>query len=122
MNEYIVETEALTKRFGERVAVDGVDLRIPRGSAFGYLGPNGAGKTTLIRMLLGLTSATSGSMRLLGRPVPEQRAAPTRSGESTARSSGSASPRAPTSASRSTRSGCGSGSESPARCSETPSS
>ena len=74
MNEYIVETEALTKRFGERVAVDGVDLRIPRGSAFGYLGPNGAGKTTLIRMLLGLTSATSGSMRLLGRPVPEQRA------------------------------------------------
>ena len=74
MQDFIVETEKLTKRFGERVAVDGVDLRIPRGSAFGYLGPNGAGKTTLIRMLLGLTSATSGSMRLLGRPVPEERA------------------------------------------------
>jgi ABC-2 type transport system ATP-binding protein len=74
MNDYIVETERLTKRFGARVAVDAVDLHIPRGSAFGYLGPNGAGKTTLIRMLLGLTSATSGSMRLLGRPVPEERA------------------------------------------------
>jgi ABC-2 type transport system ATP-binding protein len=74
MNDLIVETEKLTKRFGARVAVDAVDLRVPRGSAFGYLGPNGAGKTTLIRMLLGLTSATSGSMRLLGRPVPEERA------------------------------------------------
>jgi ABC-2 type transport system ATP-binding protein len=70
---YVVETEGLTKRFGERVAVDGVDLRIPAGSAFGYLGPNGAGKTTLIRTLLGLTSASSGSIRLLGRPIPAQR-------------------------------------------------
>ncbi len=73
MNEYIVETHGLTKRFGDRVAVDHVDLRIPRGSAFGYLGPNGAGKTTLIRMLLGLTGASSGTMRLLGRPVPDER-------------------------------------------------
>jgi len=55
--EYVVETVGLTKRFGGRVAVNDVDLRIPRGSAFGYLGPNGAGKTTLIRMLLGLTTA-----------------------------------------------------------------
>ena len=74
MYDYIVETEGLTKRFGGRVAVGGVDLRIPRGSAFGYLGPNGAGKTTLIRMLLGLTRPTAGSMRLLGRPVPAERA------------------------------------------------
>ena len=73
-NDYVVETEGLTKRFGDRVAVDSVDLRIPRGSAFGYLGPNGAGKTTLIRMLLGLTSPTAGSMRLLDLPMPEQRA------------------------------------------------
>jgi ABC-type sugar transport system ATPase subunit len=72
---YVVETSGLTKRFGERVAVDNVDLRVPSGSAFGYLGPNGAGKTTLIRMLLGLTGATAGTMRLLGRPVPAQRAA-----------------------------------------------
>src|ERR671935_1288731 len=72
---YVVETEGLTKRFGDRVAVDRVDLRIPAGSAFGYLGPNGAGKTTLIRMLLGLTGATSGSMRLLGLDMPRDRAA-----------------------------------------------
>ena len=72
---FVIETDGLTKRFGDRVAVDGVELRVPRGSAFGYLGPNGAGKTTLIRMLLGLTDASSGTMRLLGLPVPEQRAA-----------------------------------------------
>ena len=53
--------------------VDRVDLRVPRGSAFGYLGPNGAGKTTTIRMLLGLTRADHGTMRLLGRPVPAER-------------------------------------------------
>src|SRR6516162_11267908 len=71
----VVETEGLTKRFDGKVVVDSVDLRIPRGSAFGYLGPNGAGKTTLIRMLLGLTEPTSGSMSLLGRPLPRERAA-----------------------------------------------
>jgi ABC-2 type transport system ATP-binding protein len=67
---YVIETVGLTKRFGERTAVDRVELRVPRGSAFGYLGPNGAGKTTLIRMLLGLTRPSAGTMRLLGRPVP----------------------------------------------------
>jgi ABC-2 type transport system ATP-binding protein len=72
---FVIETAGLTKRFGDHVAVDGVDLCVPRGSAFGYLGPNGAGKTTLIRMLLGLTRPTSGSMQLLGRPVPCDRAA-----------------------------------------------
>jgi ABC-2 type transport system ATP-binding protein len=72
---FVIETTGLTKRFGNRVAVDDVELHVPRGSAFGYLGPNGAGKTTLIRMLLGLTGATSGSMRLLGRPVPAERSA-----------------------------------------------
>jgi ABC-2 type transport system ATP-binding protein len=70
----VVETSGLTKRFGDRVAVEDVDLHVPRGSAFGYLGPNGAGKTTLIRMLLGLTDASAGTMRLLGRPVPAERA------------------------------------------------
>src|SRR5205809_4460400 len=71
---YVVETKGLTKRFGERTVVRDVELRVPRGVAFGYLGPNGAGKTTLIRMLLGLTPATAGSMRLLGLPVPARRA------------------------------------------------
>src|SRR5437763_5270003 len=73
--KYVIETEALTKRFGERTAVDGVDLGVPRGQAFGLLGPNGAGKTTLIRMLVGLTEPSSGSMRLLGRPLPREREA-----------------------------------------------
>ena len=68
-----VETHGLTKRFGANVAVDEVELLVPRGSAFGYLGPNGAGKTTLIRTLLGLTRAASGTMSLLGNPVPAQR-------------------------------------------------
>ena len=70
---WAVEVHGLTKRFGGRVAVDNVDLLVPRGSAFGYLGPNGAGKTTLIRVLLGLTRADSGTMSLLGVPVPGQR-------------------------------------------------
>ncbi len=68
-----IETRGLTKRFGERAAIDNVDLHVPRGSAFGFLGPNGAGKTTMIRMLLGLTHASAGSMSLLGRPVPAER-------------------------------------------------
>jgi ABC-2 type transport system ATP-binding protein len=72
--DWAVEVHGLTKRFGPRAAVDNVDLLVPRGSAFGYLGPNGAGKTTLIRTLLGLTRADSGTMSLLGIPVPAQRA------------------------------------------------
>jgi ABC-2 type transport system ATP-binding protein len=71
----VIETHGLTKRFGNRIAVDNVELQVPRGSAFGYLGPNGAGKTTLIRMLLGLTRANAGTMQLLGRPVPAERSA-----------------------------------------------
>jgi len=70
---WAVEVHGLTKRFGARTAVDAVDLLVPRGSAFGYLGPNGAGKTTLIRALLGLTRADSGTISLLGFPVPGER-------------------------------------------------
>jgi ABC-2 type transport system ATP-binding protein len=72
-SSHAIEASGLTKRFGGRLAVDGVELRVPRGSAFGYLGPNGAGKTTLIRMLLGLTDTTAGTMSLLGRPLPVER-------------------------------------------------
>jgi ABC-2 type transport system ATP-binding protein len=72
-SDLVIETEGLKKNFGEQIAVDGVDLRVPRGSAFGYLGPNGAGKTTLIRVLLGLTQPTAGKMRMLGRPMPKER-------------------------------------------------
>ena len=73
-NGWAVETHGLSKRFGPTVAVDDVELLVPRGSAFGYLGPNGAGKTTLIRTLLGLTRANAGTMSLLGTPVPAERA------------------------------------------------
>jgi len=74
-SHWAVETHGLTKRFGDNIAVNGVELLIPRGCAFGYLGPNGAGKTTLIRVLLGLTHADAGTMSLLGYPVPKRRAA-----------------------------------------------
>ena len=70
---WAVETHGLTKRFGDNVAVNGVELLVPRGCAFGYLGPNGAGKTTLIRVLLGLTHADAGTMFVLGHPVPKHR-------------------------------------------------
>jgi ABC-2 type transport system ATP-binding protein len=69
-----IETAGLTKRFGARTALDGIDLQVPRGVAFGFLGPNGAGKTTIIRTLLGLTPASAGTMHVLGYPVPAQRA------------------------------------------------
>ena len=69
-----IETRGLTKHFGERKALDGIDLRVPRGCAFGFLGPNGAGKTTMIRTLLGLTRASAGSMQVLGHRVPAERA------------------------------------------------
>jgi ABC-type multidrug transport system ATPase subunit len=72
-DEWAVETHGLTKRFGDNIAVNDVELLVPRGCAFGYLGPNGAGKTTLIRMLLGLTHADAGTMSLLGHSVPQHR-------------------------------------------------
>ena len=66
MNDLAIETRGLGKRFGERVALESIDLAVPRGTAFGFLGPNGAGKTTLIRLLLGLARPTSGSFAVLG--------------------------------------------------------
>jgi ABC-2 type transport system ATP-binding protein len=62
-----VTTTGLLKRYGDLVAVNGVDLTVERGDVFGYLGPNGAGKTTLLRMLLGLIRPTAGTARLFGR-------------------------------------------------------
>jgi ABC-2 type transport system ATP-binding protein len=66
MTDNIVVTEALTKRYGERLAVDDVSLTVRRGEVYGFLGPNGAGKTTTLRMLLGLVRPTSGAARVLG--------------------------------------------------------
>ncbi|WP_026818174.1 ABC transporter ATP-binding protein [Arthrobacter castelli] len=66
-----IETSGLTKSFAHQQAVDDVGLSVPRGSVFGFLGPNGSGKTTTIRMLLGLASATSGTIRLLDGAMPD---------------------------------------------------
>jgi ABC-2 type transport system ATP-binding protein len=66
-----IKTEGLTKRFpGGQVAVDAIDLVVPRGSVYGVLGPNGSGKTTTIRMLLGLVMPTTGDQELLGEAMP----------------------------------------------------
>lgn len=66
MSDLAIETQSLHKHYGGLHAVDGLDLRVPRGSIYGFLGRNGAGKTTTIRMLAGLAHATSGRMRVLG--------------------------------------------------------
>jgi ABC-2 type transport system ATP-binding protein len=66
MDEVVVTTDALTKRYGAHTAVDGVSLTVRRGEVYGFLGPNGAGKTTTLRMLLGLIRPTSGTARVLG--------------------------------------------------------
>ena len=71
----VIEVRGLRKEYrklrgGKTVAVDGLDLTVPRGGVFGFLGPNGSGKTTTIRCLLGLVAPTAGSCELLGAPVP----------------------------------------------------
>ena len=71
VGDFAVATAGLTKRFGQQVAVNDVDLLVPRGAVYGFLGPNGSGKTTTIRMLLGLIRPSSGNHRLLGRAMPE---------------------------------------------------
>src|SRR5690349_3423461 len=67
--EYLIETRALTRRFGSHVAVNDVNLLVPRAGVYGFLGPNGAGKTTAIRMLLGLIRPDAGEVRLFGQPL-----------------------------------------------------
>jgi ABC-2 type transport system ATP-binding protein len=66
MNEPIVVTDRLTKRYGAHAAVDAVSLTVRRGEVYGFLGPNGAGKTTTLRMLVGLVRPSSGTARVLG--------------------------------------------------------
>jgi ABC-2 type transport system ATP-binding protein len=69
--EVLVEVEGLTKRFGAETAVDDVSFRLRAGSVTGFLGPNGAGKSTTMRMLVGLTTPSSGESRILGRRYHE---------------------------------------------------
>ena len=74
MND-LVQTFNLTKRYGGRTVVDGLNLRIPRGAVYGFLGPNGSGKSTTMKMLLGLLAPTRGQISVLGRPfTPATRA------------------------------------------------
>lgn len=76
MPDLAIETQGLRKEYrtrrGLRVAVSDLDLAVRAGGVHGFLGPNGSGKTTTIRMLLGLSRPTRGTMRLLGQPVPER--------------------------------------------------
>jgi len=68
----LIETQNLTKRYGEKMAVEEVSLAVEAGEIFGFLGPNGAGKTTTIKMVVGLLQPTSGSVRVAGYNVMEQ--------------------------------------------------
>ena len=61
MTDLVVETNGLTKKYGDRLAVDSVSMTVRRGEVYGFLGPNGAGKTTTLRMMLGLIRPTAGS-------------------------------------------------------------
>ncbi len=64
-----ISTQGLTKRFGDPVAVDHLDLDVPASSVVGFVGPNGSGKSTTIRMLLGLITPTSGEAQVLGGSI-----------------------------------------------------
>src|SRR6186713_3272042 len=69
MPNYAIETDQLTKRYGEVLAVQTVDLRVRDGEIYGFLGLNGAGKTTTIRALLGMIRPSGGNVKVLGQAV-----------------------------------------------------
>lgn len=73
MNEYVIQTNHLTKRFKGRKVVNDVNLEIKKGEIYGFLGPNGAGKTTTIRMLLGLMKPTYGSIRIFNQDLKKNK-------------------------------------------------
>jgi len=70
--QWAIHTVGLTKSFGSHNAVDAIDLRVPRGSIFGFLGPNGSGKTTTIRMLMGLANISAGEVSMIGFSIPSE--------------------------------------------------
>jgi ABC-2 type transport system ATP-binding protein len=72
LHDAAIEARGLTRRFGSLVAVDHVDLTIPRAAIYGFLGPNGSGKSTTIRMLCGLLDPSAGTVRVLGHEMPRE--------------------------------------------------
>ncbi|HSC66532.1 MAG TPA: ABC transporter ATP-binding protein [Cellvibrio sp.] len=70
--EWAIETTGMTRRFGDFVAVDQMDLRIPHKTIYGFLGPNGCGKSTCMRLITGLLTPSAGSIRVLGMEIPAQ--------------------------------------------------
>ncbi|HEV2661009.1 MAG TPA: ABC transporter ATP-binding protein, partial [Ktedonobacteraceae bacterium] len=72
--EVVLQARNLSKKYGQRLAVDDLNLSIQRGDIFGFLGPNGAGKTTTIRMAFGLITPTAGSVEVLGKDIAQHRA------------------------------------------------
>jgi ABC-2 type transport system ATP-binding protein len=72
--DIILQTQGLSKVYGKRLAVNGLNLEVARGEVFGFLGPNGAGKTTTIRMLLNLIRPTFGEVKLFGQRLDRQSA------------------------------------------------
>lgn len=75
MNNYIIETKELTKRYKDFTSLTNLNLHVKRGSIYGFLGPNGAGKSTTMKILLGLTKPTGGSFMINGKMFPKDRAA-----------------------------------------------
>src|SRR3954463_9388731 len=73
-DELAIDVRGMTKRFGDRTAVDHVDLKVRRGEIYGFLGPNGSGKTTFIRMLCGLLTPDAGEGTCLGLNLRTQQA------------------------------------------------
>ena len=69
--DYVIETRELTKRYGQHAAADAVSLHVKRGEIYGFIGRNGAGKTTCMKMICGLTTPTSGGIRLFGKSEQE---------------------------------------------------
>lgn len=75
MENFVISTNHLTRRFGALTAVTNLDLHVPPGAIYGFLGPNGSGKTTTIRMLLGLIRPHEGSVKLFDQPLRDNRIA-----------------------------------------------
>ena len=71
--EYVAYTKNLSKKFGKEFAVDGIEMKIPKGEIYGFLGPNGAGKTTTIRMLLGLMKPTTGDIYIFNKNLKKEK-------------------------------------------------